>query len=100
MNSIVIDERISSGSPTIRGRRLTVYNVVSKIYYEDSLESVMKDYEISLIEVKEAVSYCSELLCQRDSRLHKFCSGCILRTLQESWNFEKSDYDQINLDRK
>jgi uncharacterized protein (DUF433 family) len=96
MNSVIINENISSGAPTIRGRRLTVLNVVSKIYYEDSLEAALEDYEITLDEAKDAISYCSSLKCQEDTKLIKFCSGCILRTLQEKWKFDRGNYSEFH----
>jgi len=95
MSSIVIDKNISSGSPTIKDRRLTVFNVVSKIYYESNLQIALEDYEISLETATNAVDYCSSLSCQEDKELIKFCSGCILRTLQDGWNFNKNDYTEI-----
>lgn len=95
MKNIVINKQISSGAPTIQGRRLTVYNVVTKIYYEDSLKTALEDSEISIDEAKDAVNYCSSLKCQEDPDLIKFCSGCILRTLQDEWNFNKEYYREF-----
>lgn len=95
MSNIVINPLISSGAPTIRERRLTVYDVVTKIYYEDSLGMALEDYEITIEEAKDAVNYCSTLKCQQDPELIKFCSNCILRTLQDEWEFNKEDYREI-----
>lgn len=67
MDNIVINPLISAGAPTIRGRRLTVHNVVTKIYYEDSLKTALEDYEITLDEAKDAVNYCSKLKCQEEA---------------------------------
>ncbi len=100
MSNIVIDENISAGSPTINGRRLTVFNVVSKIYYENNLESALKDHQISFKIAKEAVDYCRNLKCQEDDKLINFCSGCILRTLQEKWDFNKNEYSEVNFNAK
>ena len=96
MNSVLINEHISSGAPTIQGRRLTVMNVVSKIYYEESLEAALEDYEITLDQARDAIDYCSSLKCQEDPKLIKFCSGCILRTLQEKWEFDKGNYREFH----
>jgi uncharacterized protein (DUF433 family) len=96
MSNIIIDPHICSGSPTIRGRRLTVYNVITKIHYEESLETTLGDYEISLDEAKDAVDYCTKLKCQKDAELIKFCDGCILRTLQDESKFDKENYREIH----
>lgn len=72
MNNINIVEGILSGAPTIVGTRLTVFNVVSNIYYEDSLEVALEEYELDLRIAREAVNYCSNLICQADKRLIKF----------------------------
>lgn len=98
MNYIVIDSAISSGAPIIKGRRITVFNIVSKIYYEQSLDVALDDYDISISIAKQAVEYCSNLICQQDTSLIKFCSGCILRTLQDGWDFKKRNYNEINYD--
>lgn len=95
MSNVVINPLISSGAPTIRGRRLTVYNVVTKIFYEDSLELALEDYEITFDEAKDAVNYCSTLKCQEEPELVKFCSNCVLRTLQDEWEFDKENYREI-----
>ena len=96
MSNIVINPLISSGAPTIKGRRLTVHNVVTQIYYEDSLETALNVYEITLDEAKDAVNYCSTLKCQEDSELIKFCSNCILRSLQDEWKFDKKNYREFH----
>lgn len=95
MEYIVINKEIASGSPTVKGRRLTVFNVVSKIYYENTLETALEDYDISIDVAKDAVQYCSSLRCQNDPDLIKFCSGCVLRTLQDGWSFKPEDYNSI-----
>jgi len=83
------------GQPTLKGRRLTVYDIVTKVYFEDSIEMVLADYEIGITELNTAVNYCRSLSCKEDETLLKFCDGCILRTLQDGWNFTKSNYIQI-----
>jgi uncharacterized protein (DUF433 family) len=95
MIHVIINKDIANGAPTIRGRRLTVFNVSSKIYYEENLKTALEDYELSIEEVRDALKYCSNLDCQKDKNLIKFCSGCILRTLQDGWNFSKTDYDTL-----
>lgn len=97
MNNIVIVEGILSGAPTVRGRRLSVFNVVAKIYYERCLKEALEDYEISLDIAKDAISYCKNMDCQTDSYLKKFCDGCILRTLQDGWDFNKEEFKEIQI---
>ncbi|PSL18816.1 DUF433 domain-containing protein [Chitinophaga ginsengisoli] len=100
MRYIEIRKDISSGAPVVKGRRTTVFNIVSCIYYEDNLQEALDSYEIILDVAREAVAYCSELKCQEDVNLFKFCSGCVLRALQEDWNFSKDDYKEILLDEQ
>jgi uncharacterized protein (DUF433 family) len=93
---IVCNRHVGFGMPILNGRRLTVYNIVSKIYLEETLEFALSDYEISLAEAKAAIDYCEKLHCQQQpDRLH-YCDGCILRTIEEGWDFNKDDYKQIN----
>jgi uncharacterized protein (DUF433 family) len=98
MKNIVVNKGISSGAPIINGSRLTIFNVVSKIFYEDNLEIALDDYEISIDIAKEAVKYCKNLDCQKDNKLIKFCSGCILRTLQDGWDFKKENCKEFFFD--
>jgi uncharacterized protein (DUF433 family) len=58
--------RSSHGAPTIKGRRLTVYSVITKIYYEDSLKTALEDFESTLDEAKGAVNYCRTLKTKID----------------------------------
>lgn len=92
------DPAINFGQPALIGRRLTVYNIVTKLYYEDTVKDVLNDYEISLQDAKDAVDYCMSLKCKQDEDLVNFCDGCILRTIQEGWNFKKEDYMEIESD--
>ena len=85
------NEKVSFGQPIIQGRRLTVFDVVAGVYYS-GLKEYSKDHELDLNQIKEAFSYCCQLKCQ-DWPSGKFCSGCILSTLNEGWNFNKSDYE-------
>jgi len=100
MGYIEIKKEVSSGAPVVKGRRITVFNVVSKIFYENNLQDALDDYEITLDVAREVTEYCSGLKCQEDVNLVKFCSGCILRTLQDGWNFSKGDYNEIILNEQ
>lgn len=88
---IVKNEQISFGQPTIYGRRLTVHEIVTGVYY-DGLEDYLKDFELSIAQVKEGVVYCMNLACQED-KIGKFCNGCILSSLQDGVNFDINDFE-------
>jgi uncharacterized protein (DUF433 family) len=89
-------KNISFGMPTLKGRRLTVYDIVTKLFYEDTIEEAIEDYGISLLEAKSAIEYCMNLNCQTDiDRIH-YCDGCVLRTIEEKWKFKGEDYIQID----
>jgi len=89
---IKCDPDINFGQPALKGRRLTVYDIVTKIYYEDGVKASIDDYEISLKDAKDAVNYCMNLKCKKDRDLLHYCDGCILRTIAEGLNFKKDDY--------
>jgi uncharacterized protein (DUF433 family) len=83
---------INFGMPALKGRRLTVYDIVTKIYYEESVPAALEDYSISLDDAKDAIHYCVSLKCKEDPELVQFCDGCILRTIHEGWDFDKQNY--------
>jgi uncharacterized protein (DUF433 family) len=89
---------INFGQPALAGRRLTVFNIVTKIYYEDAVQDALTDYEISLQDAMDAVTYCANLKCKQDETLVQFCDGCILRTIHDGWNFKKDDYIETETD--
>lgn len=98
---IACNANILFGQPALVGRRLTVYDIVTKIYYEDNIKIAIEDYSIDLREAKEAASYCMNLKCKEDKELIHFCDGCLLRTIDEGWNFNKNDYIEIqSIDQK
>ena len=83
------------GQPSLIERRLAVYDIVTKIAIEDTLEIALEDYQINIVEAEAAINYCRKRICQEDKDLVHFCHGCILRTLQEGWNFKKDDYVEV-----
>ena len=87
---------INFGMPALKGRRLTVFNIVTKVYYEESLERVFLDYEISLKDVKDALNYCSSLQCKNDKNRVHYCEGCVLRSIEEGFSFDKENYIEID----
>ena len=89
---ICCDPYVNFGMPALKGRRLTVFDIVTKIYYEKSINTALVDYEISLEDARDATNYCMQLKCKEDKDLVHFCDGCMLRTLQDGWNFNREDY--------
>lgn len=78
-NSIECDYQICKGSPRIGGTRITVYNIISRIYLENDIEIACEDLRITIEEAEKAILYCESLCCINDKSLINFCSGCILR---------------------
>ena len=87
--------KINFGQPTLKGRRLTVYDIVTKIYYDKVMEETLSDYEISLRDAKDAIKYCMNLQCKKDRNLINYCDGCLLRTIQDGWDFKIEDYEEL-----
>ena len=94
---IECNPEINFGMPALKGRRLTVYDIITKIYYEESPLIALEDYSISLQDAKDAVDYCMNLKCKEDKELIQFCDGCILRTIDEGWTFSKQDYTETEV---
>lgn len=93
---IKCQQNINFGQPSLVGRRLTVYDIVTKIYYEEDFLVAIKDYEISYKDAEDALVYCKNLNCKNDKDRIHFCDGCILRTFEEGWDFKKSDFIQLS----
>lgn len=87
---------INFGMPGLKGRRLTVFDIVTQVYYEDSVKLALDAYEITLEDANDATEYCMNLKCKTDKDLVQYCDGCILRTFAEGWNFNKDDYTQVS----
>jgi uncharacterized protein (DUF433 family) len=95
---IEIDPRVCNGAPKIKGRRLTVYDVVSGIFNE-GLDVYLSDREISIAEASQAILYSRNLQCQIDAP-QNFCSGCILRTIKDGWKFSREELQEITLENQ
>jgi uncharacterized protein (DUF433 family) len=85
---------VCGGAPIINGRRITVENVVSGIYYNDDIYDYLNDFEISIQTAKQATEYCKTLQCQKEAP-YGYCSNCILRTLKDGWDFDSSKMSEI-----
>lgn len=92
---IACNAKINFGMPALVGRRLTVYDIVTKLYYEESVEIAISDYRISLNDAKDALKYCRELCCKEDKNLIHFCDGCVLRMFAEGSDFDRTDFDEL-----
>lgn len=98
-NKIIIRTRdVCNSRPRIIGTRLEVYNVVSDLYSNTmSLKEYAQEREVSLPILLEALNYCRNLECQKTTDpSDKFCSGCILSTLNENYDFKKNDMIKID----
>lgn len=95
---IICNPHISFGQPILAGRRLTVYDIVSKTFLEKDIGIVVSDYSISRTDIKDAAQYCMMRACESDSNLVHFCDGCILRAIHEGWTFSKADYSTVERD--
>lgn len=92
---IKCDPSINFGQPALVGHRLTAYDIVTKLYYENSVNITTEEYSISKEDLREAIDYCKNLKCKKDKgRLH-YCDGCLLRTIEEGWKFNKNNYEEF-----
>lgn len=71
------------GMPTLVGRRLTVWDIITQIFIEANLEIALETYQITIADARAAAEYCLELRCKSDPDRIQFCDGCILRTLDD-----------------
>lgn len=77
--SINIVQNIAAGAPTIVGRRLNIYDIISSIELEEDISDYMEGYELSFYQVRDAINYCRSLQCIHD-KPYNYCAGCILRS--------------------
>jgi uncharacterized protein (DUF433 family) len=96
---IVRDRNISFNQPILAGRRLTVFNIVYQLYLSDDLDSYLSEFEINLVDAKDAISYCVSTRCSSTfNQGDQFCDGCILSTISEGNDFDRNDYSEIKDD--
>jgi hypothetical protein len=96
MGEIIRDPGMIGGQPTLKGRRLTVSNIVTGIDCDD-LETYITDHEISETDAKMTVEYCMNRHCTKI--IGKFCEHCILSDaknteLDKGWEIAASVYDK------
>ncbi len=87
---------IRSGELRLKGRRLTVFDVVSGVFFESSLNDFMLDMEVTHDEVKECLDFCSQKECLRIKDV-VLCSKCEFGQIQSGDTFEsyKASYSKI-----
>lgn len=97
MNFVERNANRGFGQPVIIGRRLTVFNIVSHANYEENIVDFLKDFDLSMDELRSAVSYCRNKQCReiKNSTDH-YCDGCILRSISEGWKSIKDDFTEID----
>ena len=84
------------GQPRLDGRRLAVGDIVSLLEtYDDNINSVLTDFELTLQEVRQALHYCKILECQKD-KPEKYCHNCLLRVEQFNETISLDDPEQSN----
>jgi len=95
-SEIVCTEDTLQGSPRLRGRRLAVGDVVSSLKGYGTLADVMKDYELSISQIRQVLQYCSNLQCKSD-KPKVFCHNCSLRRQQEG-SLDISNLEEVKGD--
>jgi uncharacterized protein (DUF433 family) len=80
MKKIVSTADILFGAPRVESTRISVYNIVSSLWHSREIEEYIDDFKISEVEIKNALSYCKNLSCQKNNVI-KFCNGCLLQTI-------------------
>lgn len=93
MRKIVSTNNILWGVPRIENTRISVYDIVSSLWHNREINEYVDDFEISEIEIKNALVYCKELICQKENVI-SFCDGCLLRTINSS--DEKIEYKEVD----
>lgn len=67
--------------PSIVGKRLTVFDVVSGCYHE-GLDKYITEFNLQKMDAIDALIYCKNLDCQKDFKeSDQYCEGCVLDTL-------------------
>ena len=83
--------------PSLKNRRLTVYDIVTKLFYEDSIAEAIEDYSITVQEAVAAIEYCMNLRCKIDKERIQFCDGSVLTLIEEeNSKFDRTDYNQFD----
>ena len=95
---IIFTDDVLWGQPRLEGRRLAVGDIVSQVDINRGAQIATEDYEISLQQVRQALSYCSSLQCVKDKVL-KYCHNCTLRVQQDGEAFGEEQNNWIRAER-
>ncbi|WP_177222664.1 DUF433 domain-containing protein [Chitinophaga sp. YR627] len=93
MNYIERNKDRGFGQPVLKGGRLFVYNIISHTSWrERTIESFLEEFDVSIDQLKSAVSYCMNTACKNiQLPSDKYCDGCILSSIHEGWTLVKSN---------
>jgi uncharacterized protein (DUF433 family) len=79
---------VMGDSPRLRGRRISVYNLVYQLYSEMSIKEYGEDYELNVFDIISALNYCRYKICIVDNP-QNFCYGCSLYKYKSNETFEE-----------
>lgn len=97
MKFVERNAQVGFGQPVIIGRRLTVFTVVTNANNVGRIEDFLVDFELSEEELKSAVEYCKNRVCNDISLpTDRYCDGCVLRSIGDGWTSIKDDYIEID----
>ncbi len=95
--SISSDEKILSGRPHIKGRRLSVLDVILGLYFSENVEDYNSSMDLTDSELSDTINYCNSLSCIKNQVI-LFCEKCIL-SHKEKVDIVESNYSLI-IDKK
>lgn len=93
INYIERNKERGFGQPVLKGSRLYVFSIISYASYSGGgVEKFLRDFDVSMDQLKSAVAYCKHLEC-RNIQLpsDQYCDGCILRSIHEGWTLVRHD---------
>lgn len=85
---IVITDDILWGQPRIKGKRISVGDIICSVDMNQNLNFALDDYKLSMQEIRQALHYCKIRQCIEDNP-KKFCHNCTLRVEQEKTIIEE-----------
>ncbi len=92
---VVYSKRVLEGSPRIRGRKVSIGHLVSRLAQAENLDSFIQDYVLTREEILQALEYCVHQQCLADQPPN-YCHNCSLRRKEQTWN--PDDFEEIDLD--
>ncbi|HEY1054289.1 MAG TPA: DUF433 domain-containing protein [Emticicia sp.] len=93
---IVRTENICFGRPRIDGTRLEVYDVISELSYSKNSKQYREERNFTRGDLLEIINYCKSLKCQEMKYpFERYCSGCILSTLHENYDYKSIDFEEM-----